>query len=110
MCVLISNRLFSVGLIFYEFVFYPLFPIPCLYFHGVSVGVCLSCSGSGFLRTGKNLIACETSVPLSNMVEIDNKFQPWTERGGTEGLVGQLPLPYFQREQANLAPKKLNGH
>lgn len=73
----------------------------------VSVGVRLSCSGSSFLRTDKNFITCETSVPLLNVVEIDKKFQPWTVWGGKEGVLGQLPLPYFQSKKLSLAPKKL---
>lgn len=59
----------------YKFVFYPHFPILCLYFIGASAGICLLFRFS-FLRNC--LITCETSVPLSNVVETDKEFQPWT--------------------------------
>lgn len=93
MYILISNRWFSTELFFFEFVLHSRFPIPCLYFSGASAGVCLPCAGSSFLRTGKNLIACETPVPLSNVVEIDKEFMIMRRPGETSRVVAFALFP-----------------
>lgn len=96
MYILVNNLLLIIGLISMNLSFIFCSPLLAFISMGHQLGS-VSCSGSSFLRTGKNLITCETSVPLLNVVEIDNNFQLWTGWGGKERLLGQLPLPYFQR-------------